>query len=42
MGELVYTSVFKNNALIIFDALADDELQTGARLESDVSDFSNS
>lgn len=42
MGELVYTSVFKNNALIIFDALAEDELQTGVRLESDITDFSNS
>ncbi|EJM83123.1 hypothetical protein PMI32_02380 [Pseudomonas sp. GM60] len=41
MHELTYTSVCRNNGVIIFDALAKTELQTGRRLHEDLLDFSN-
>lgn len=41
MTTLTYTSICRNNGLIIFDALAADELQTGRRLYSDVTDHTN-
>jgi hypothetical protein len=39
MQELTYTSISRNNGLIIFDALADSEMQTGRRLEEDLIDY---
>jgi len=40
MGDLNFTASFKNNALIIFDSLPPSELNTAARLESDITDYS--
>jgi len=39
MQELTYTSFSQNNGLIIFDALAESELQTGQRLFEDILDY---
>lgn len=39
MQELTYTSISRNNGLIIFDALAESEMQTGRRLEEDLLDY---
>jgi hypothetical protein len=41
-AELSYTALCKNNQLFIFDALREDESQTGRRLYEDVTDFANS
>lgn len=41
MSGLIYTSRCRNNGLIIFDALAPDDLQTGRRLYSDVTDHTS-
>jgi hypothetical protein len=40
--ELTYTAVCRNNQLFIFDGLPANEIQTGRRLQEDISDFSNS
>ena len=40
MHELTYTAISKNNGVIIFDALAESEMQTGRRLEEDLLDYS--
>ena len=39
MQELTYTSICRNNGLIIFDALAETEMQTGRRLHEDLIDY---
>jgi len=39
MQELTYTSIIQNNGLIIFDALAESEMQTGRRLDEDLLDY---
>lgn len=39
--ELTYTAICRNNQLFIFDALREDESQTGRRLHEDVTDFAN-
>lgn len=39
MQGLTYTSVSRNNGLIIFDALAESEMQTGRRLQEDLLDY---
>ncbi|RON43373.1 hypothetical protein BK666_20015 [Pseudomonas frederiksbergensis] len=39
MQELTYTSICRNNGLIIFDALSETELQTGRRLHEDLIDY---
>lgn len=39
MQELTYTSLSRNNGLIIFDALAEAEMQTGRRLHEDLLDY---
>ena len=41
MLELKYTSICLNNGLIIFDSLAETELQTGRRLHEDLLDYSH-
>lgn len=41
MHELTYTSICRNNGLIIFDALGEAELQTGRRLHEDLLDYSH-
>lgn len=39
MHELTYTSISRNNGLIIFDALSESEMHTGRRLEEDLLDY---
>lgn len=39
MKELTYTAISHNNGLIIFDALAETELQTARRLHEDLTDY---
>lgn len=39
MQGLTYTSCSRNNGLIIFDALAETEMQTGRRLHEDILDY---
>lgn len=41
MSGITYTSICMNNGLIILDALAPDDLQTGRRLYSDITDHTN-
>ncbi|MGF6208810.1 hypothetical protein [Pseudomonas frederiksbergensis] len=41
MHELTYTSICRNNGLIIFDALGEADLQTGRRLHEDLLDYSH-
>jgi hypothetical protein len=39
--ELIFQVICRNNGLIIFDGLSHSELQTGRRIEEDISDFAN-
>lgn len=39
MEKLVYTSICKNNGLVIFDFLSENDLQNGVRLYEDIGDY---
>lgn len=41
MKELTFTSICRNNGLIILDALPAEEMKTGRRLHEDIFDFCN-